>query len=109
MLEVRELLTKYEFPGDKIPIIKGSALAALEEGKDPKIGHDAILELMKAVDTAIPQPARPTDTRVWMPIEGVFASSGRGTVVTGRVERGTVKVGEEVEIVGLEADRAPRS
>src|SRR3954466_13508479 len=99
-LEVRELLTKYEFPGDKIPIIKGSALAALE-GKDPKIGHDAILELMKAVDTAIPQPARPKDKPFLMPIEDVFSISGRGTVVTGRVERGIVKVGEEVEIVGL--------
>ncbi len=99
-LEVRELLTKYEFPGDKIPIIKGSALAALEN-KDPKIGHDAILELMKAVDTAIPQPARPKDKPFLMPIEDVFSISGRGTVVTGRVERGIVKVGEEVEIVGL--------
>ena len=101
-LEVRELLTKYEFPGDKIPIIRGSALAALE-GKDPKLGHDAILELMKAVDTAIPQPARPKDKPFLMPIEDVFSISGRGTVVTGRVERGIVKVGEEVEIVGLKA------
>jgi elongation factor Tu len=99
-LEVRELLSKYEFPGDKIPIIRGSALAALE-GKDPKLGHDAILELMKAVDTAIPQPARPKDKPFLMPIEDVFSISGRGTVVTGRVERGIVKVGEEVEIVGL--------
>ena len=99
-LEVRELLTKYEFPGDTIPIIKGSALAALE-GKDPKIGHDAILELMKAVDSFIPQPERPKDKPFLMPIEDVFSISGRGTVVTGRVERGIVKVGEEVEIVGL--------
>jgi elongation factor Tu len=99
-LEVRELLTKYEFPGDKIPIVKGSALAALE-GKDPKIGHDAILALMKAVDEYIPQPARPKDKPFLMPIEDVFSISGRGTVVTGRVERGIVKVGEEVEIVGL--------
>ena len=101
-LEVRELLTKYEFPGDKIPVIRGSALAALE-GKDPKLGHDAILELMKAVDTAIPQPARPKDKPFLMPIEDVFSISGRGTVVTGRVERGIVKVGEEIEIVGLKA------
>jgi elongation factor Tu len=99
-LEVRELLTKYEFPGDKIPIIKGSALAALE-GRDPKIGHDAILELMKAVDTAIPQPERPKDKPFLMPIEDVFSISGRGTVVTGRIERGIVKVGEEIQIVGL--------
>ncbi|TAL03648.1 MAG: elongation factor Tu [Rhodospirillaceae bacterium] len=99
-LEVRELLTKYEFPGDKIPIIKGSALAALE-GKNPKIGHDAILELMKAVDDFIPQPARPKDKPFLMPIEDVFSISGRGTVVTGRIERGIVKVGEEVQIVGL--------
>jgi len=99
-LEVRELLSKYNFPGDKIPIIKGSALAALE-GKDPKLGHDAILELMKAVDAYIPQPERPKDKPFLMPIEDVFSISGRGTVVTGRVERGIVKVGEEVEIVGL--------
>ncbi|MBL8643392.1 MAG: elongation factor Tu [Rhodospirillaceae bacterium] len=99
-LEVRELLTKYEFPGDKIPIVKGSALAALEN-RDPKIGHDAILELMKAVDEYIPQPARPKDKPFLMPIEDVFSISGRGTVVTGRVERGIVKVGEEIEIVGL--------
>ena len=99
-LEVRELLTKYEFPGDKIPIIKGSALAALE-GRDEKIGKNAIMELMKAVDTSIPQPARPKDKPFLMPIEDVFSISGRGTVVTGRVERGIVKVGEEIEIVGL--------
>src|SRR6478752_2422779 len=101
-LEVRELLTKYEFPGDKIPIVKGSALAALE-GKDPKIGHDAILELMNAVDSYIPQPERPKDKPFLMPIEDVFSISGRGTVVTGRVERGIVKVGDEIEIVGLKA------
>ena len=99
-LEVRELLSKYEFPGDKIPIVRGSALAALEN-KDPKLGHDAILELMKAVDSSIPQPARPKDKPFLMPIEDVFSISGRGTVVTGRVERGIVKVGEEVQIVGL--------
>ena len=99
-LEVRELLSKYNFPGDKIPIIKGSALAALE-GKDPKLGHDSILELMKAVDESIPQPERPIDQPFLMPVEDVFSISGRGTVVTGRVERGVVKVGEEIEIVGL--------
>jgi len=99
-LEVRELLSSYDFPGDDIPVIKGSALAALEGG-DPKIGHDAILELMKAVDEYIPQPARPIDQPFLMPIEDVFSISGRGTVVTGRVERGIVKVGEEVEIVGI--------
>ena len=99
-LEVRELLSKYEFPGDKIPIVKGSALAALE-GRDPKLGQESILALMKAVDEYIPQPERPKDRPFLMPIEDVFSISGRGTVVTGRVERGIVKVGEEVEIVGL--------
>ncbi|MFZ5835319.1 MAG: elongation factor Tu [Pseudomonadota bacterium] len=99
-LEIRELLSSYDFPGDDIPIIKGSALAALE-GKNPEIGHDAILELMKAVDSYIPQPERPKDRPFLMPIEDVFSISGRGTVVTGRVEQGIVKVGEEVEIVGL--------
>ena len=99
-LEVRELLSSYEFPGDDIPIIKGSALVALEGG-DPKLGHDAIIELMKAVDEYIPQPARPVDQPFLLPIEDVFSISGRGTVVTGRVERGIVKVGEEVEIVGI--------
>jgi elongation factor Tu len=99
-LEVRELLTSYQFPGDDIPIIKGSALMALE-GKNPAMGHDAILELMKAVDAYIPQPERAIDRPFLMPIEDVFSISGRGTVVTGRVERGVVKVGEEVEIVGL--------
>ncbi len=99
-LEVRELLSKYDFPGDKIPIIKGSALAALED-KDKKLGHDAILELMAAVDSYIPQPERPIDQPFLMPVEDVFSISGRGTVVTGRVERGVIKVGEEIEIVGL--------
>jgi elongation factor Tu len=101
-LEVRELLSSYEFPGDDIPMIKGSATEALNGG-DKKLGHDAILELMKAVDEYIPQPARPIDQPFLMPIEDVFSISGRGTVVTGRVERGIVKVGEEVEIVGIKA------
>ncbi|BBE33638.1 elongation factor Tu [Sphingosinicella microcystinivorans] len=99
-LEVRELLSKYDFPGDDIPIVKGSALAALE-GRDDAIGKNSILELMKAVDDFIPQPARPLDKAFLMPIEDVFSISGRGTVVTGRVETGVVKVGEEVEIVGI--------
>jgi elongation factor Tu len=99
-LEVRELLSKYEFPGDKIPIIKGSALAGLE-GRDPKLGTESILALMKAVDEYIPQPERPIDRAFLMPIEDVFSISGRGTVVTGRIERGVIKVGEEVEIIGL--------
>jgi elongation factor Tu len=101
-LELRELLTSYGFPGDDIPIIKGSAVAALEN-KTPEIGHDAILELMKAVDEFIPQPERPKDRPFLMPIEDVFSISGRGTVVTGRVERGIIKVNEEVEIVGIKA------
>ncbi len=99
-MELRELLSFYEFPGDDIPIIKGSALCALE-GTRPELGHDSVLELMKAVDAYIPQPERATDRPFLMPIEDVFSISGRGTVVTGRVERGIVKVGEEVEIVGL--------
>jgi elongation factor Tu len=99
-LEVRELLSSYDFPGDDIPIVKGSALMALE-GKSPEIGHDAILALMAEVDKYIPQPERPKDRPFLMPIEDVFSISGRGTVVTGRVERGVVKVGEEVEIIGL--------
>ena len=99
-LEVRELLTSYKFPGDDIPVVRGSALAALE-GKTPEIGHDAILKLMEAVDAAIPQPERPRDKPFLMPIEDVFSISGRGTVVTGRIERGIVKVGDEVEIIGL--------
>jgi elongation factor Tu len=101
-LEVRELLSKYNFPGDKIPVIKGSALMALED-KNPEQGKNAILELMKAVDDYIPQPERPKDQPFLMPVEDVFSISGRGTVVTGRIERGVVKVGEEVEIVGLKA------
>ncbi len=99
-LEVRELLSSYEFPGDDIPIVKGSALAALE-GKNDDIGKSAILELMKEVDAYIPQPERPIDQPFLMPIEDVFSISGRGTVVTGRIERGVVKTGEEVEIVGM--------
>jgi elongation factor Tu len=101
-LEVRELLSKYDFPGDDIPIVKGSALCALED-REPAIGREAVLELMKNVDSYIPQPERPIDQPFLMPIEDVFSISGRGTVVTGRVERGIVKVGEEVEIVGLKA------
>ncbi|WP_281685129.1 elongation factor Tu [Thalassobaculum salexigens] len=101
-LEVRELLSSYQFPGDDIPVVKGSALAALEDS-DQKLGKEAILELMRAVDDYIPQPERPKDMPFLMPIEDVFSISGRGTVVTGRVERGVVKVGEEVEIVGLKA------
>jgi elongation factor Tu len=99
-LEVRELLSKYEFPGDDIPIVKGSALAALES-KTPEIGHDAILKLMAEFDRYIPQPERPKDQPFLMPVEDVFSISGRGTVVTGRIERGVIKVGEEVEIVGI--------
>jgi elongation factor Tu len=99
-LEVRELLSKYNFPGDKIPIIKGSALMALED-KNKEQGHDAILKLMAAVDEFIPQPERPMDGAFLMPVEDVFSISGRGTVATGRVERGIIKVGEEVEIVGI--------
>ena len=99
-LEVRELLSSYDFPGDDIPIVKGSALAALEDS-DKAMGHDAVIELMAAVDAYIPQPERPIDGAFLMPIEDVFSISGRGTVVTGRVERGIVKVGEEVEIVGI--------
>jgi len=99
-MEVRELLTSYQYPGDKIPITKGSAVAALNN-VTPEIGHDAILALMKTVDEYIPQPHRPIDLPFLMPIEDVFSISGRGTVVTGRVERGIVKVGEEIEIVGL--------
>jgi elongation factor Tu len=99
-MEVRELLSSYQFPGDDIPVIKGSALCALE-GKNPEIGKESVLALMKAVDDYIPQPDRPIDQPFLMPIEDVFSISGRGTVVTGRVERGVVKVGEELEIVGI--------
>nr|WP_297512752.1 elongation factor Tu [uncultured Caulobacter sp.] len=99
-MEVRELLSSYQFPGDDIPITKGSALAAVE-GRDANIGEEKILELMASVDAYIPQPERPVDQPFLMPVEDVFSISGRGTVVTGRVERGIVKVGEEVEIVGI--------
>jgi elongation factor Tu len=103
-LEIRELLSSYDFPGDDIPVIPGSAVCALED-KQPEIGHDAVLKLMQAVDSYIPQPERPLDKPFLMPIEDVFSISGRGTVVTGRVETGIVKVGEEVEIVGLKDTR----
>src|SRR5690606_5126360 len=99
-LEVRELLSKYDFDGDNIPIIKGSALAALE-GRDAEIGEKSIRDLMAAVDEYIPQPERPLDKPFLMPIEDVFSISGRGTVVTGRIDSGIVKVGDEVEIVGI--------
>ena len=99
-MEVRELLSSYEFPGDDIPIVKGSALAALE-ARDDEIGKNSIMELMAAVDSYIPQPDRPKDQPFLMPIEDVFSISGRGTVVTGRVERGIINVGEEIEIVGI--------
>jgi elongation factor Tu len=99
-LELRELLSKYNFPGDEIPIVKGSALCALE-GRNPELGHESILKLMEAVDSYIPQPQRPLDQPFLMPVEDVFSISGRGTVATGRVERGQIKVGDEVEIVGL--------
>jgi elongation factor Tu len=99
-LEVRELLSSYQFPGDDIPIIKGSALCALED-REPDMGEKSIMELMEAVDSYIPQPQRATDRPFLMPVEDVFSISGRGTVATGRVERGIIKVGEEVEIVGI--------
>jgi len=98
--EIRELLTSYKFPGEKTPIIKGSALAAIE-GKDDEIGKNSILELVKAIDEFIPQPDRPKDKPFLMPVEDVFSISGRGTVVTGRVESGIIKTGEEVEIIGI--------
>jgi len=98
--EIKELLTSYKFPGDKTPIIKGSALAAVE-GKDDEIGKNSIIELMKAVDDFVPQPDRPKDKPFLMPVEDVFSISGRGTVVTGRVEQGVIKTGEEIEIVGI--------
>ncbi len=103
-LEVRELLSKYDFDGDNIPIIKGSALAALE-GRDDNIGKDSVIALIEAVDAFIPQPERPIDRPFLMPIEDVFSISGRGTVVTGRIETGIVNVGEEVEIVGIKDTR----
>jgi elongation factor Tu len=99
-MEIRELLSEYDFPGDDIPIIAGSALAAME-GRDPEIGENKIKELMEAVDSYIPQPERAVDQPFLMPIEDVFSISGRGTVVTGRVERGVVNVGDELEIVGI--------
>src|SRR5690606_9852431 len=101
-LEVRELRSSYQFPGDTIPVIRGSALCALED-REPELGKNAILKLMEAVDAYIPQPERPKDLPFLMPIEDVFSISGRGTVVTGRIERGIVKVGDEVEIVGIKA------
>ena len=99
-MEIRELLSKYDFPGDTIPIVRGSATEALA-GKDGQYGKDAVLALMKAVDESIPQPERPIDRPFLMPVEDVFSISGRGTVVTGRIEQGVVKVGEEIEIVGI--------
>ena len=99
-VEVRELLSKYDFPGDTIPVVRGSALCALED-KNPELGEQAILKLMAAVDEFIPQPERPIDRSFLMPIEDVFSISGRGTVVTGRIEQGVIKVGEEIEIVGI--------
>jgi elongation factor Tu len=101
-MELRELLSSYQFPGDDIPIIKGSALCALED-RNPELGEQSIMALMEAVDSYIPQPTRATDRPFLMPIEDVFSISGRGTVVTGRIERGVIKVGDEVEIVGLKA------
>ena len=104
-MEVRELLSSYEFPGDDIPIVKGSALAALE-GRDEAIGANAIMSLMGEVDKYIPQPERPKDQPFLLPIEDVFSISGRGTVVTGRVERGVINVGDEIEIVGIKDTQA---
>ena len=98
--EIRELLTSYKYPGDKTPIVKGSALAAVE-GRDDEIGKNSILELMKNVDEFIPQPDRPKDKDFLMPVEDVFSISGRGTVATGRVESGVIKTGDEIEIVGI--------
>jgi elongation factor Tu len=100
-MEIRELLSSYDFPGDEIPIIKGSALVALEGGGDEAMGKQSILELMQAIDSYIPQPERPKDRPFLMPIEDVFSISGRGTVVTGRIERGVITVGDEIEIVGI--------
>ncbi len=99
-MEIRELLSSYDFPGDEIPVVRGSALVTLENG-DPKIGHDSIVKLMEEVDRYIPQPDRPKDKPFLMPIEDVFSISGRGTVVTGRVERGVLHVGDDIEIVGI--------
>ncbi|HEY9013684.1 MAG TPA: elongation factor Tu, partial [Gemmatimonadales bacterium] len=102
-LEVRELLKKYNFPGDEVPVVRGSALAASDKPEDPKAA-EPIFKLMEAVDTYIPTPPRPVDKPFLMPIEDIFSITGRGTVVTGRVERGVVKVGEEIEIVGMQAE-----
>ena len=99
-MEIRELLSKYQYPGDDIPVVKGSALAAVED-RDPTIGRDAVVELMNQVDAYIPTPAREVDKPFLMPVEDVFSISGRGTVVTGRIERGIVKVGEEIDIIGI--------
>ena len=99
-MEVRELLSFYKFPGDDIPIIRGSALHALN-GTEPKLGRDSIIELMKAVDEYVPEPERDMDKPFLMPVEDVFSIAGRGTVVTGRVEKGTIKTGEEIEIAGI--------
>ena len=99
-MEIRDLLTKYNFPGDKIPIVKGSALAALE-GRNKEIGEDSVRELLKQVDSYIPQPKRDIDRPFLMPVEDVFSIEGRGTVVTGRIEKGQIKVGEDIEIIGL--------
>ena len=99
-MEIRELLSSYEYPGDDIPVIPGSALAAME-GRDPEIGENSIRKLMEAVDTFIPTPERAIDQPFLMPVEDVFSISGRGTVVTGRIERGVINVGEEIEIVGI--------
>jgi elongation factor Tu len=99
-MEIRELLSKYQYPGDDIPVVKGSALAAVE-GRDPEIGEKAIVELMAKVDEYIPTPARDIDKPFLMPVEDVFSISGRGTVVTGRIERGIIKVGEEIDIIGI--------
>ena len=107
-LEVRELLSKYEFPGDKIPMVRGSALMALERREGRARPTRRSCKLMEAVDTYIPQPERPIDKPFLMPIEDVFSISGRGTVVTGRIERGMIKVGEEVEIVGIQPTRRRR-
>ncbi len=101
-MEIRELLSKYDFPGDDIPIVRGSATEALA-GKDGPYGKESVIKLMEAVDTFIPQPERPIDRPFLMPVEDVFSISGRGTVVTGRIEQGVVKVGEEIEIVGIKA------
>ncbi|MBM9596449.1 elongation factor Tu, partial [Roseitranquillus sediminis] len=103
-MEVRELLSSYDFPGDDIPIVKGSALAAME-GRDPEIGENSIRELMEAVDSYIPTPERPIDQPFLMPVEDVFSISGRGTVATGRIERGVIKVGDEMEVVGLNKNK----